>query len=268
MKKGPSSFKKRLSSYKSGVNEFRLLAKAPLIKYSGKKVVLPDDIVNKIESHWENLINDGKYFWRGDVFTITNIKDDSSGIQISVALTDYAHYLATLHEIIDKKYACRVVHSSIVLETSDEYLIFGEMGEDTALSGRIQCIGGGITRGDLTENGLFINIGKNASTEMAEEVGLFVNNKDHIHKFYPWAIIESGPQKVIGIVHWARTPMNLNEFTVHYAKFEKIILEKGDVPEFSRVINVFRRLKNKKEWLNGMGRKFADHLLIIFDNLQ
>lgn len=257
----------KLNNYQIEIDEFKLISKSPLIKYSNSKIILPMTVVEKIESHWNDLINSGKSFWRGDVLTITGIKDNGDGLQIEVALTDYAHYLATLHEVIDKKYACRVAHSSVMIETLDGYLIFGEMGGDTALPNRIQCIGGGITRGDLMENSLFINIEKNASTEMAEEIGLLVDNKKHISKFFPWSIIKSGPQDVIGIIYWAKTPMSLDDFVAHYIKFEKALIKNGDKPELLRTIHVSGKLKNKKEWLKKVERKFADHLLIIFNNL-
>jgi hypothetical protein len=249
------------------MKEFIFLSKSPELRYSNEKITLPKEIVEKIETYWKDLIDSGKTFRRGDVFTITNIKNENDDVQIDIALTDYAHYLATINGIIGEEYACRVAHSSVMIESNDGNLIFGEMASNTALPGRIQCIGGGITREDLAEDGKSINMEKNAKAEMAEEVGLFAENKDQVQSFLPWAIVESGPQKAIGIVYWAKIAMDLNQFLEHYKAFEKSLKEKGENPELSKIVHVSKTVKNKEAWFQEMKNPIAEYIPIIFRNL-
>ncbi len=249
------------------MNKLTFLKKAPKINYSGEKIILPEDIVSKIEKYWTELIESGKSFKRGDVFTISMIEEKEGEVSIEIALSDYAHYLATINGIIDEKYVCRVVHSSVMIETIDGELVFGEMGGSTALPGRIQCIGGGITREDLSDNGKIIDIEKNAANEMAEEVGLFVNNPQQVSEFYPWAIVESGPHDFLGVVYWAKTPMNISDFLQHYAEFEKNLLEKGDRPELSKIIHISKNTENKEAWLSGISNVYAEYLPLIFKKM-
>lgn len=249
------------------MNKLTLLKKTPKISYSGEKINLPEEVIFKIEKYWEELIESGKNFRRGDVFTISKIEENESEILIEIALSDYAHYLATINGIIEEKHACRVVHSSIMIETSDGELIFGEMGGSTALPGRIQCIGGGITRGDLFDDGRIIDIERNAANEMAEEVGLSVNSSNQISEFYPWVIVESGPHDFLGVVYWAKIPMNISEFTKHYVDFEKSLLEKGEKPELSKIINISKDMKDKEIWLAEKTNPCAEYLPLIFEAL-
>lgn len=249
------------------MNEFIFLSKAPKLSYSNQKVFLPKEVNEKIESHWNELISSGKSFRRGDVFTITEIKNKGGELEIEIALTDYAHYLATINGIIEEKYFCRVVHSSVMIETLDGKLVFGEMGGNTALPGRVQCIGGGITREDLMADGTTIDIEKNAAKEMAEEVGLLVGDKEQVQTFIPWAVVESGPQRFVGVVYWAKILMSLDQFLTYYSKFEKELREKGDSPELAGIISVEKNLENKEEWLAGLNKRIAEYLPIIFKNL-
>ena len=249
------------------MKKFTLLRRVPAIRYFNERIELSESIVTKIEDHWNGLIESGKSFTRGDVFTVKNVENIDNNVEIDIVLSDYAHYLATIHGVLEEKYFCRVVHSSIMIETSDNFLVFGEMNNNTALPGRIQCVGGGITREDLSGNGILIDMERNASNELVEEVGLSVNNHNQIEKFFPWAIVESGPQKSLGIVYWAKLSINLEQFIEYYKEFEKELNKKGEQPELSKILFIEKDSMNKKEWLNKTGNPYAEYLPIIFENL-
>jgi len=249
------------------MNKFILLKKAPKLLYSGERITLPNSVIEQIEKYWLELISSGKNFRRGDVFTISKVNEKNGEISVEISLSDYAHYLATINGKIDKEYACRVVHSSVMIETLDGEFIFGEMGGDTALPGRIQCIGGGITREDLSNDGKTIDIEKNAANEMAEEVGLFADNGFHVKEFFPWAIVESGPNDFLGVVYWAKALMGIDEFLRHYAKFEAELIEKGEKPELSKIIHVSKGLKDKGGWLSEISNSYAEYLPLIFEKI-
>lgn len=247
------------------MNKITFLKKDPKVAYTGEKVSLPKDVMEKIEWHWEALIGSGKKFKRGDVFTITGVRENKEEAIVEIALSDYAHYLATINGVINNEHACRVVHSSVMIETSDGELILGEMGGDTALPGRIQCIGGGITREDLFPDGKLVDIRKNAANEMLEEVGLFADDPDQVKTFSPWAIVESGPHDFLGVVYWAKLSIDSDEFRKGYRRFEDSLKEKGEKAELSRIVSIPMDLKDKKRWLVESGNPYAEYLPLIFD---
>ena len=80
--------------------------------FINEKIYLPLNIQEQIDNYWLKLLKDGKILRRGDVFTISVIETGNSKIKIEVKLTDYAHYMATLNNIIDKKYFCKVIYNS------------------------------------------------------------------------------------------------------------------------------------------------------------
>lgn len=229
---------------------------------------MPIEVLKKIESHWNELIESGKTFTRGDVFSISETKALDDGYEIGIALSDYAHYLASIHGTIEEEFFCRVVHSSVMIETSDDFLVFGEMNSNTALPGRIQCIGGGITRNDLSADGKIIDIEKNAATEMLEEIGISVFDDKQVSKFYPWAMVESGLQKFIGVVFWVKLSLTLEQLEKHYESFEEELRKKGEKPELAKIVCVSKSEKDKEFILNKNGNPFAEYLPIMFKNMK
>ncbi len=249
------------------MNEFIKLNKEPILKYNDSKVFFPEGISNKIEKHWNELISGGKTFKRGDVFTIVKEREEDGEVTVEIMLSDYAHYLATIHGVIEGEYVCRVAHSSVMIETSDGFLVFGQMNSNTALPGRIQCIGGGITREDLKEDGNFIDIAKNAANEMEEEIGILSKDSARVESFLPWAVVQSGPQKFLGIVYWTKLLIDLEQLLREYKLFEESILNKGDKPELAGLVYVSKDRQNKEAVLNKDNGPFAEYLPIVFKNI-
>ncbi len=249
------------------MNEFIKLNREPILEYNDKKIIFPEDVSIAIENHWNELISEGKTFKRGDVFTVVKNKEENGEVMVELMLSDYAHYLTTIHGIIKGEYMCRVVHSSVMIETKDNFLVFGQMNSNTALPGRIQCIGGGITREDLKEDGKFIDISRNASNEMEEEIGISSTDNSRIESFLPWAVVQSGPQKFLGVVYWVKLSIDLEQLLSEYELFEKDILEKGEKPELAKLIYVTKNEQNKENLLNKDGSPFAEYLPIIFKNI-
>lgn len=74
-------------------NKFKVsfIAKELIVRFSNKQVILPRDIQNKIDTYWDELIESGKNYRRGEVFTVTNKKETDDAIEVLVEKTDYAH---------------------------------------------------------------------------------------------------------------------------------------------------------------------------------
>ena len=135
-----------------------------------KKLILPKRIQDKIDGYWEDLLKNGKKYTRGRVFSAIDIKEEKKEIRIDFVLTDYAHYLYSSNVGLPKKYACKNVHTSCLIETTDNVLIFGRMGKNTSRAGIIQCIGGGLDEEDIF--GKKIDLKHNMEKELFEEVGI------------------------------------------------------------------------------------------------
>jgi hypothetical protein len=97
------------------------------VYYTNKKVSLPQEYMDEVEGHWNTLLQSGKKFFRGDIFTITHIKKTDGQVVISVELTDYAHFLYTVHKGTYAEYDCRVIYTSVLIETSDKKFAIAEM---------------------------------------------------------------------------------------------------------------------------------------------
>src|SRR3989339_1552946 len=115
-----------------------------------EKVKLSKKLEKDIDNHWQLLVNSRKLFKRGDVFTVYKVIKSSRSIKFFLKLTDYAHYLYTIYNPkISQKDRCKVISTSALLETTDDYLIIGEMNMHTSSPKRLQCAGGGIDRSDF-----------------------------------------------------------------------------------------------------------------------
>lgn len=68
------------------------------VHYTNEKISLTDEYSEKVKRHWQNLLSSGNKFFNGDVFTINNIVVTENSISIFVGLTDYAHFLYTIHK--------------------------------------------------------------------------------------------------------------------------------------------------------------------------
>jgi hypothetical protein len=70
-----------------------LLSKKLCVRLGQGQVILPKDIQEKVDAYWDELLNNGKNYKRGEVFTVVEKKETDNTINILVKKTDYAHYL-------------------------------------------------------------------------------------------------------------------------------------------------------------------------------
>lgn len=161
-------------------------------------VELPKKIRHVVEKHWESLIHSGKRYWNGPMFFLKRIdRCDRECPVLSVAETDYAHYLAIVHRKIPEKYTRCFMYVSVLLKTSDDFFIFGEMAEHTVSPGKVLCAGGGIERRYLFPDGSF-DIRGNAGGEFKEELYLDIEDSDEVECFRP-LFLKTGGDGNIGI---------------------------------------------------------------------
>jgi 8-oxo-dGTP pyrophosphatase MutT (NUDIX family) len=208
--------------------------------FNQKKVSLPKQYSDDCDAHWESLRKKGKKYFRGDIFTISDIKHDSQGIMISVELTDYAHFLYTINKNVYEDYDCRVVYTSILVETADGKFVIGIMGEDTFAPQKLQLFGGGIDKGDIQDNE--IDLAHSAKKEIAEELGIDVNDYRMVRQFRPYLLKEGGRSNFYSAVFKLDLLLNQDEVKNNYKQYVQQLSRQGIKPELESLLFVSREL--------------------------
>ncbi len=168
------------------------------VYYTNEKKSLPKEYSEQVKRHWEDILSGGKKFFNGDVFTINNIVISESSLNIFVRLTDYAHFLYTIHKNKYEENDCRVIHTSVLIQTSDNKFAIGEMNEGTAFPFKLQFIGGGIDKGDI--KGDIIDLEHNIKKEILEELGIEVENKSIVKSLKPCYLKSGGESNFLSAI--------------------------------------------------------------------
>jgi 8-oxo-dGTP pyrophosphatase MutT (NUDIX family) len=202
--------------------------------YDNNKIILPKSYKEKVEKHWNTLIDDGREFTRGDVYTITKVEYVQDKINIFVRLTDYAHFLYTYYNNDYSEYACKVIYASALIETSDNKFVFGEMDKHTASPGKLQFSGGGMDKGDIEGN--LIDLNHNIRREIFEETGLDLTNEKLILDFKPKYLKSGGKSGFLSVIFKVKLLINEDELRNVFINHNKDLILQGIKPEFKSLI--------------------------------
>lgn len=206
-----------------------------VVRFSGKAIVLPGPIQAAIDAYWESLMTSGKTYHRGEVFTVTDVTDDAECIDVLVEKTDYAHYLYCQDVDTLEEHGVRIIHTAGPIITGDRYVIFGEMGSQTAQAGKYQLCGGGLDNNDLTPDGCLDTI-HNIKREFLEEFGVDSDDQERVKSFSQKYLKTGGPTGKMTIISVVELFEMKDEFLEKYQQFEKGLRAKGELPEFARVV--------------------------------
>lgn len=220
---------------------------------------LPKKIHTQINKYWKDLLQSGKTYSRGKVFSVVDIKEKNKEIEINFASTYYAHYLYSRNVGLPKKYACKNVHTSCLIETADNILIFGRMGSATSGAGRIQCVGGGLDDEDVLENE--INLRHNIEKELQEEVGIDSKNENVVDSLVHKYIKHSQKINSIAMIFILKIKITAKQFKKHYAKFERDLKRKKLSPEFGELIYLPKEKKSINNFLQNEKMNLVDHYM-------
>lgn len=196
--------------------------------YTGSKVKLSSSTCQKIEKHWNELINQGKSFTRGEVFCISSIFLSKQHCVLFLDLSDYAHYLYTIHKKPNEE-ACKVLFTAALIETADQFYVLGKMADNTANPGRIQCPGGGLTKLHLEKN--IFNLEKNICDECEEEIGLSLHS-DIVTSFHKRYFISSKLHPYSAVIWKVKVQQTAEQFHQHFLHYRQQLLTIGKQPEF------------------------------------
>jgi 8-oxo-dGTP pyrophosphatase MutT (NUDIX family) len=227
----------------------RPIVTCPEITFAGDKIaVLPPDIQQKVDTYWRKLTAANPRLHNGEVFTVTSVNKDAEDLRITLAETDYAHYLYSQQIGGLGDYQVRVIHPVTLALSKDNQLIFGRMANHTSLAGSIECCGGGIDHDDV-ENGI-VRIDHTATKELAEELGIDTHDKSQVASFEPRYLKTGGPTDKMTVIFILQLNQTSNEFTKHYDNFITQLKTHGEEPEFSEIFYLDRNAQSVNEFIS------------------
>lgn len=229
--------------------EISQLNKKLIVRFSNKSIELPVEWQKKVNVYWQSLIDSGKTYTRGEVFTVTQNEEKDDVHNILVEKTDYAHYLYCQNIDPDMDgYGIRVIFNSCFVETSDNKTIFGKMGEHTARAGIYQLAGGGIGNSDI-KNGIF-DLRGNIANELREELGIDIGDIERVKEFGEVYIKQGGKTKKIAVVFRVRLCQTADEFMEKYNTFMMDLKKNGEDPEFGAIVILDKSSENIYDFFN------------------
>lgn len=241
----------------------------PVVRFSGERVVLPEATQAKINAFWDMLVESGKKVTRGEVFTVTRVeRDEVSGrMKVLVELTDYAHYLyCDRVDAVCDGFPVRIIHPSVLVETVDDQIVFGVMGEETARAGMYQMSGGGLEHGDVVD-GVF-DVSRRAAEELVEELGLDAHGSSfegaRVQSFGPAYFKSGGHNEKMTVVYRARIMETAAEFREAYDTWAHDEIKAGRTPEFARIVTLARTKDALMDFVEQSDAQFDEAIVLVF----
>ncbi|MGK2849046.1 MAG: hypothetical protein ACSLEX_03185 [Minisyncoccota bacterium] len=204
------------------------------VRFSNKEAQLPEEIQTKIDSYWQELLDSGKSYKRGEVFTVTHKEVTETAVNILVEKTDYAHYLYCQNKESLEENGVHIIHTAVLVESSDGYFLFGEMGPQTSRHGIIQLCGGGIDNDDL--KGEYFDFKHNITKELQEEFDIDVSDTSRVTYFDEAYLKEGGPTDKMTVIFRVVLSDTKEEFLKRYDAFLERLKAEGEDPEFGKII--------------------------------
>lgn len=239
------------------------LIKKLIVRFSDKRVVLPEDIQARIDSYWNELVETKKNYRRGEVFTVTGKREMDEAIEVEVEKTDYAHYLFCQNVEDLGEFGVRIIHTAVLVDTNDGKTVIGRMGEQTARAGIHQLCGGGLDNGDLREG--FFDLEHNIKKELAEELGIDADDNVRVKNFSTAYLKEGGPTDKISVIYRVELDESAEEFRANYSKFADDLREKGELPEFGELLIMDRNGKELADLIAREDVKMDEYMRPLFE---
>ncbi|MED3571292.1 NUDIX hydrolase [Cytobacillus praedii] len=236
-----------------------IIEKAPpsiLVKLSKNPIKLPKDIRNSHNSFWNEQISKNPALRNGEAFTITDIRQTPEKLDITVAKTDYKHYLYTMHHPTCD-HPCKVIYSCTSVITKDNHIAFGRMNQMTSTPGRLQFTGGGLEESDLRDS--IFDIEENICRELKEEMGLDIHSP-RTRSFLPKFIKHKGSHDFWAVMYELSLDITAEELHEHFLNYNQSLIENGQQPEFDEFLLVPLEKEAVEAFLQNERAPMVDYL--------
>ncbi len=233
-----------------------------VISFAQDKVKLPTDIRTQVDGYWQKLIANNPKLRNGEIFTVTTVKQASDSMTITLAESDYAHYLYSQQIGGLKEYTVRIIHPAALVVTVDNKFIFGSMGKHTSRPGIIQCCGGGIDHGDIKDG--VVDVEYSITRELTEELGINAHDEALVKEFYPAYLKSGGPTGKMTIVYILRVKQTAAQFMSGYEVFTKTLTDNGDEPEFAELLCIDNTQESIDEFVAKHSPRLNEYMAGLF----
>lgn len=233
------------------------------VKLDENPVELPAPFQEKVDNFWLTFNKDNR-FSRGEVFHVDTVKETQDFLAVILKRSDYAYYLYSVRNKQIEMERCRVIYSAGLVETADSFFVFGEMAKNTAYPGRLQCVGGGLSKHDLQNS--FFNLEKSVLRELHEELGIANDNnvKDCVVKY----LKTGGDFDFITVLYHIQLNLTLEQLVDQYEEFCKALIAKGEIPEFQRIVWLKNANKSIEEFIRNEKRDSVDYLFPLLKEMN
>lgn len=245
-----------------------LITKIPNLRitFDGQRVELPSAILARVRRHWSELIRDNPHLYNGEAFTVTDVKEHGGTMTITLAETDYAHYLYS-HQVGDLgQYTVRIIHPATLIISNDGRFIFGSMGKHTSRSGLIQCCGGGLDRTDIKDG--VVQVAHRVTEELMEELGLDTQDTARVADCYPAYLKSGGPTGKMTTVYVSHIKETAEEFLGKYKKFVQALIQQGEQPEFSELFSIPAQFDPVEKFIKQYGGRLDEYMAVTLRQAQ
>lgn len=230
------------------------ITKPIVLKYENRFHNIPDNVKKEIGIFWKNLVSDNPSLFNGENHTVESVTEFDDHIEMKVVRTNYATYLYNERVGIDDD-KFKIIHlwSGILFETNDNYLVLGEMGDNTSVPKWLQLTGGGTSDEDIVDD--IIDIDGNLKREVKEELNIDLDTIKYEMKYLE---CPSEVRSVYGFLAVGKINMNKEELNQHFERYKDYLEKNGMEQEFSKLVflhkntalDEFDRLDNpKREYL-------------------
>lgn len=224
-------------------------------------IQLPESFLSEVNTFWSRYNHDNR-FTNGEVFHIHEVKETDREMILYLKSSNYAHYLYSVKTDICL-HACRVIYGAGLVETSDSYLVFGAMNELTAYPGRLQCVGGGLSRSDL--HGNQFKLQDSVLREMTEELGIHI---DCVKACSIRFLKTGGDYDFIAVLFHIELELTRDQLMDKYNEFSKDLLANGEETEFVELISVMNEPDVLDAFIQHNHRPSVDYLIPLLKQLK
>lgn len=226
------------------------------IKLDKEKIIFPKNIEEDINNHWKKVIKENPTLWNGEVAYVSKYAENDEILEIICKKTNYSHYLYAERVKLHEKYNCPNLSAGCLLETSDGYLVIGELEKNTSYPGMLQISGGNVDNVDIIDDK--IDIYKTISREVLEELNIDLYNKNQVNDLKIKYMHVEGK---FGIQILAKGVLNMSakEMEEYYSKYLSYLYKNNLEVEFGKIH--FIKKDNAIEILNKMENPKRNYLM-------
>lgn len=223
-----------------------------LVAFDGRRVRLPVSVQEEIERYWARARGANPALKRGVVLSVAGARREPQRLVLETAVTDYAHFLATRDDRIEREHACRPLHVAALVRSADGQLLIGEMAAHTAWPGRLTLIAGGVDVAHVRAG--VVDADRSLHAELVEELGIDADDGRTVAAIEPRHLKHGGPRGFVGLLSLVTLRVDAATAIAIYRR------RAGDRPELSDVLAVPARPDAVERFLAEDARPRVDYL--------